>query len=423
MRDYPRKAGARFALVAFAIALGVTACDRDPEPEAVAVPGVDMDNRILYVGALNDQSGPAAELGRPFSLGLGTLIHRMNRGDTDLLPEGWRVRLVEHDHAYDPERVEAGFEDTHDEVLFYVSVFGSSPVMQLQPKLREHGIVAFPTSAFSGAAEHPYTPTVGTSYEMEGMRAMDWAVDHRGADALRAGVIYRDDEYGRDAYRGWLKGATHYGIEVLAEHAISPADDDADMADAIASLAEQDVDVVFLATLPPETVTVVTIADSMDYRPGMWIGSAPFMTERFFDHRMIDPALFENTYLVTGFPVWGDQTPVVRQFRESLETYTEGRIRPNTYILASYVWAQPAFEAFRRALASGDVSREGYLKALQSIDDLDLNGAFPDPLDFTTMPYRTATRMRVLYMDMDAGALVTVDDYAAPRSLEPVAAR
>lgn len=395
------------------VLLATTGC-AEVEERAEA-PGVDWEQKILYVGALNDESGPAAPMGRPFALGLRTLVHQINAGESDLLPEGWRVRLVERDHGYNPDRAVAAFHETHEQVLFYLQIFGTPNVLAVRPLLEEHNIVAFPASGSSLMAEHEYTPPAGASYRVEAMRAMDFIVDEFGAtEDLRVAVVYQQDDYGMDGYEGWLAAAQHYGIEIVTEQAYQPGQQD--FTEVVAGLIEADADAVFLATLPTATATILGTALQEDYLP-TWIGNAPAWSDRFFDRRALPAPLLEHTYFVASGPFWGEEIPFVEDFIEGFEAYTRGRVPPDTYVLAAYVAAQVPFAAFRQALENDDVSREGYLRALRGISDFDLDGALPEPLDYTRFPYMPAVQSRVLQADLDNRRFTVVSDYQAPRGL------
>ena len=80
----------------------------DKAKEAAAAPaiktdkGVDLTKKVIKVGALNAESGPAAPLGKPFALGKRIMAAQVNAGG--LLPEGWTVEMVERDHGYNPQK-------------------------------------------------------------------------------------------------------------------------------------------------------------------------------------------------------------------------------------------------------------------------------------------------------------------------------
>jgi ABC-type branched-subunit amino acid transport system substrate-binding protein len=89
------------------VVLGLSACGQGEAPAdraAPSTPGVDLQNKVLRIGALNDESGPVAVIGRPYAFGKRILAAEINAGGSGLLPEGWKVELIERDHGYNPQR-------------------------------------------------------------------------------------------------------------------------------------------------------------------------------------------------------------------------------------------------------------------------------------------------------------------------------
>ncbi len=412
------KTGAALALIALTSLL-ISGCER--QEEVIHGPGVDLQNKVLYVGALNDESGPAAAFGRPFALGNRITVHQINTGQSDLLPEGWRVRLVERDHGYNPQRAIDAFEETRQRVLFYVSVFGTPNIQPLQPYLDEHGIVAFPTSSGSFLADHRYTPPTGPSNRAEAARGLDWIVEREGgAENVTISLVYQQDDYGHDGRGGLIDAAEHYGIEIASSHGYNPAA--TSFSEIVEGLVAADADYVFMASLPGATGAIVAGTAAQGYMP-TWVSTAPAWSGTFFEPGRIPNAetIFEEFYFVTGLPIWGEDEPFVREFMSAFEEYTRGRVPPDPYILVAYIYAQVPYEAFSRALAAGDVTRGGYLRALQSIDDVDFDGALPEPLDLSRFPYITSTQTRVMRPlpgDMTDPQFEEVAGYARPSSVD-----
>ena len=106
-----------------------------------ALVGVDMAKKIVTVGALNDESGPAAVLGKPFALGKRILAKQINAGGSGILPEGWKINLLEKDHGYNPGKSEAAYKEIKDKVLFFATTFGTPNTLPLRPFLKQDNIV------------------------------------------------------------------------------------------------------------------------------------------------------------------------------------------------------------------------------------------------------------------------------------------
>jgi ABC-type branched-subunit amino acid transport system substrate-binding protein len=74
------------------------------EPGIKSDKGVDLATKTIKLGVLNDESGPAAAIGKPYALGKRIVAQVVNAGGSGLLPEGWKVELVEKDHGYNPQK-------------------------------------------------------------------------------------------------------------------------------------------------------------------------------------------------------------------------------------------------------------------------------------------------------------------------------
>ncbi len=379
------------------------------------VPGVDFANKVVRIGALNAESGPAAVIGKPYAVGKRIMVEQVNAGNSGFLPDGWRIELIERDHGYNPQRSVQLFNEIRDEVLFLATSFGTPNTLPLRPMLERHQIVAFPASLSSKMAEFAYTPPVAPSYVVEAQRAMDWAVETAGsAAAVKAGVIYQQDDYGQDGYNGWVAAAKYHGVNIVSEQTYAPGQ--ADYTAAISALKKAGATHVLLTTLPSATGPILGAAEQLDYQP-TWIGNAPSWIDRFFDPSVIPAKIFKNYYWVQAFPYWGEPSEFMTEFLGVYEKYGKDQAPPDTYILASYLQGRIAIEALRRALVKDDLSREGYLRALQSIDSYDAGGAVSYSLSLTSVPYVVGVETRILRPNFEARDWKLVAPYAAPASL------
>ena len=140
--------------------------------------GVDFEKKIVRIGALNAETGPAAVLGKPWAIGKRVLAAEVNSGKGNLLPAGWKIELVERDHGYNPSKSQQGLAALKDQVLFFATSFGTPPTMPLRPFLKKDNIIAFPASLSSQMAEFEHTPPIGSPYSFEARRAMDFAAQN-----------------------------------------------------------------------------------------------------------------------------------------------------------------------------------------------------------------------------------------------------
>ena len=391
-------------------------------PAVKAGTGVDVAKKTIYIGALNDESGPAAVIGKPFAIGKRLLVSRANDPKSKMLPNGWKLELVERDHGYNPGKSQQEFTAIKDKVLFIATSFGTPPTMPLRPFLKKEGIVAFPASLSSQMAEFEQTPPIGAPYTVEARRAMDWAIAKAGgADKVKAGIIYDQNDYGKDGHTGWKKAAADHGVTLVAEKAIKPGQKD--FTAEISALREAGANYVLLTVLPSATGPILGTAAKMQFGP-TWIGNTPSWVDPFFKHPKLPPVVFGNFYWVTGLPYWGEKLPGMDDFLKGFEGYSKTLSkpqRPDFYVLTSYLQGLVAVEAVKRSIEAGDITRAGFYKKLRTLSNFDAGGMM-QPVDLTKFPYVTGTKTRILKPNFAKTTWTVVAGFAEPMAAKTAAA-
>lgn len=404
-------------LCALVLAGAVSGCGEREAQGPAAAPGVDLAAKTISIGILNDESGPVAAIGRPWGTGLRVLAAQINAGGSGLLPEGWKVKLVERDHGYNPQRSVQLFNEIRDQVLFIGTSMGTPNTLPLRPLLARNRIVAFPASLSSKMSEFEYTPPIGPSYKLEAMRALDWMVQQAGgADRIKLGLVHQQDDYGADGTAAIAEAAPRLGLTVVTQQTYAPGQPD--YTAIVAALKDAGATHVMLTTVPSATAPILGVAAQLDYKP-VWVGNSASWIDRFFDAKVVPPAIFQNYHWVTSFTFWGEDVPLMKPFLAAYEKFGRELAPPDHYILASYAVALIQMQALSRCIASGDITREGFLKALRAMKDYDTYGATAQPLDFTRFPYVTGTQTRVLKPDFDKRSWTVAGAYAAPSTLSP----
>ena len=380
--------------------------------------GFNLEKKTIRVGALNDESGPAATIGKPYAVGKRMVAQRVSAGGTGWLPDGWTIELIERDHGYDPKKAVEAYEQIKDDVALIVTSFGTPNTMPLWPKLKRDNLIALPASYSSEMAKHPSTPPPGPSYMLEAMRAMDFVVaqaDTTGSDrsAIKAAIVYQQDDYGADGLRGWKEAASYHGVDVVSEQTVKAGQ--RNFATVVAGLSKAGATHVMLTVLPSASAPILSIAAQRQYRP-MWLGQSPSWVDRFFDPEIIPAAVFDTFILAFSMPFWGEDLPGMKEFLEAYERYGRAESNPDNYILSSYLQGLTAVEILRRAIKAGDVTRTGIRKARDSIRNW-RPGGMGQPINLGSVPYVTATRVRMLAPDFVGNTWNVVGDYMEPKAL------
>ncbi len=383
-------------------------------PAAQATPGVDAVKKVVRLGTLDDASGPGAGIGKNFVIGKRLLAKAIAGGDLKLLPEGWTIELIEKDHAYNPQQAVQHYNAIKDDVLFIATSFGTPNTLPLVPMLQRDGLVAYPASNSTQMGESPYTPLLTCSYKLEAMRAMDWIVQQAGdAKKIKAGLVYQQDDYGKDGQIGWTLAAKFHGVEIVDQQAVAAGQKD--YAAVVTSLKEKGATHVLLTTLPSGTAPILGTAVQLGYKP-IWIGNTPAWIDRFFDPKVIPPQVWDNFYWVSALTFWGDSTfPGMKDFLAIWDKYGKDMGNPDFYIAVSYAQGIIELEALKRAMAAGPVTRASYLKALQSLTNYTAEG-LSVPLDMTKFPYVPTRQSRVLKPKLAEKSWEIIAPYAEPKS-------
>jgi ABC-type branched-subunit amino acid transport system substrate-binding protein len=374
--------------------------------------GVDAQKKVIRIGILNDESGAAAVIGRPFGAGKSILAAQINAGKSGILPDGWTVELIKKDHGYNPAKSQQGFDAVKNDVLFLGLSFGTPTTLPLRPFLAKDNIVAYPASLSSLMASNQYTPPVGPSYVVEAARAMDWVVESAGgADKVKAAIIYQQDDYGKDGYAGWTKSAKAHGVKMVLERAIKPGQKD--VTAEITALKNGGATHIYLAVLPSSTGPILGTAAAMKFMPN-WIGATPSWLDLFFAHPKLPAPVFTNYYWANGLPYWGEKVPGMDAFMKAFKEHGKG-IRPDFYLLMSYIQGLMSMDVAKRAIESGDITRVGYMKALKATKGWSAGGML-QPIDMSTQPYVAGTKTRVLKPDFQKKTWTVVAGYAKPKN-------
>jgi ABC-type branched-subunit amino acid transport system substrate-binding protein len=435
MHTHARRLAWLASTVLGALALG---CDEPPAPTAQATAaraeatqpaaaaahaapglktdkGVDPATKTVRLGVLNDESGPAAAIGKPYAVGKRILAAQVNAGGSGILPDGWKVELVERDHGYNPQKAVQVYGEIKDDVLLIAHSFGTPNTLPLRPMLTRDAMIALPASLSSVMAEHRSTIPVGTSYAVESERAVDWWITEQNKakkpiSAIKAAIVYQSDDYGQDGYAGFRKAIDEHGIAIVGEHKVLAGQRDFDAI--IEELKEGGATHVLLTILPSATTPFLEAAQRLRYKP-LFTGNTPTWIDAFFDAQVAPAALFANYALVSGESYWGEDLPGMPKFLDAYEKYGKHESPPDAYVLASYRQGLIALELVKRAIEAGDATRAGVLAVVPKLQGFDAGG-LGQAVDLGTFPYVTSTRVRVRKPDFKRKTWNVVTDSEVP---------
>ncbi len=280
--------------------------------------------------------------------------------------KGQRIELISLDDRYDPQQAAANARSLIEQgVLALFLSRGTAPSQALLPLLAENRMALIAPATGARQLREPFNPyvfNVRASFQREAERA----VRHlHGMGAKRLTIVQVNDDFGSDAGTGALKGLEAVGMRataVLRYDARKP-----ELAPLMQQLAKADAEAVLLigpAYAVVEGVTALRAAGS----------SAPVATLSNNASADFVKALGGNTrgVIVTQlFPYERSaSTPLVREAQALARARGRNELSPAA--IEGFAAAKVLVEGLRRA--GKDLSREGLLKALDSLQRVDLGG-------------------------------------------------
>ncbi|MFV0440448.1 MAG: ABC transporter substrate-binding protein [Lachnospirales bacterium] len=348
---------------------------------------VKVGNSIAVSGAL-------APVGVPFKAGIEAYFKMINDGGGI---DGRQIEYVHQDDEFSPEKGKAALEKlVHDEEVFaIVGHFGTPVVGATLSDINEIGI---PTVYFAtgtgilynenategdGLSTFPVQPV----YPMEGRILSTWAKGKFEGESV--GVIYTNDDAGKDLLSGIEKEAADLGLEVVAEQVQVG---DVDVSAAVTKINDADVDVVLVAAIQNTFPQVVKELAKQG-------NDAPVITT----YVNADPTMTESVATDVGdkFEVYADTWVDVTQ-EDSLATFGEWvsqvsseDFTSNSYAMTGWIAAHFFCEGLDR-LDDQDITWENYIAALESEP---VKNPFGGYIDFANGARLGTSEMGLVKMD------------------------
>jgi ABC-type branched-subunit amino acid transport system substrate-binding protein len=364
-----------------AIALVATACGgRDDDDDAAGddeaaeggapdtVPG--FDGETIRLGVVTPTSGPVAIIGEPLTNG--------NRAYWDYVNEElggvggeFQVELVIEDSAYDAPTAVQKYNEIKGDVVMFNQLLGTPIVNALLEQLVADNIVAQPASLDSFWVREENLLPIGAPYQIQAINGVDWYVNEGGGSTDSAICTLRqDDPYGEAGQEGVDFALEELGID-LTEEVTFPVGNP-DFTTQITQLQGAGCEMVWLTSTPTDTGSALGKAAELGYAP-RWMAQSPTWIGLFVDSPLL-PYLQENFTWVSEGPEYGDESvPGMSELLRIQETYAPGQ-EPDIYFNFGYNEAKAVHQVLEQAVEMGDLSHDGIIEAMNSIDALEFEG-------------------------------------------------
>ena len=254
---------------------------------------VNEDNGCIYLGTISDLTqGPFAPLGVPITEAQAAFWNRVNE---DGGIGGYDIDVTKYvkDNLYNPQTHQQVYGEIEGEVLALAQTLGSPTTLAIIPDMQRDEMIGAPASWTSLWAFEDTILESGANYCVEGMNAVDYAVEERDIGSVMA--VHFPGDYGGDGAAGAQIAAEANGLDFTA---VETAPGQEAQAGAISAIVKQKPDLVLLGTSPTETAVIVGQTAAQGFE-GQFIGLGPTWNPALLETASA-PAL-EALYLQSGY--------------------------------------------------------------------------------------------------------------------------
>ena len=350
--------------------VGVT---EEPCPEAI-----NRDNGCIYLGVLSDLTeGPFAPLATQVVTGQQDFWKYVNeRGGIS----GFDVNMAANtrDNKYDPAVHSQEYRAIEPNILALAQTLGTPQTQAILPDMEADNVIGVPASWWSGwqfaETDGGVILESGSSYCISAMSGLDWWVENKAPIAKLVAVGYPGD-YGGDYAAGAEKWAGATGVEFAGFVETAPNAVAGNQDAAVSAILDSGADVVAIGVGPSEVAEIIGKAVASGFE-GQFLGAAPTWNPLLLQTAAA-PALLASYTNVGTTGSFGTPSAAMDAMQEQLGA---GVLPSNDGYTYGWVWQYPLKAALEKAAASGDLTREGLVAAVQGGVEVDYEGALPNAL-------------------------------------------
>lgn len=362
-----------------------------------------VSGNIIKVGAIMDQTGPAASLGIPYGKAVRNYFRYVNdQGGIN----GRKVELVLEDDGYTIPRAFAAFKKLvfKDRVLTILSCGGTGQNTALFPNIEKNRIPVN-TVSWSWTMTDPvrrYVFTPGNDNKDEIKIIMDYIVNTLRPKDLRIAIVSPDVEYGKSGLKVAQMKAKEYNVQMVEGEILAPGAVDASSQSL--SLKKKDATHIINLSITGTFLALLRDTHRLGYSPVI------FGSFHIFGDELAKAGgkLAEKVYGAGAFGSWFDDTEGVAELKRITLKYYPNMEPPNRYYIKGWITARITHEGIKRA--GKDLDGESFVNALETIKNLDTKG-LTGPISYSHTDHKGNAYSRLYKADIEKGYFTPVTDW------------
>jgi len=327
------------------------------------------DNEIK-LGSHVDLSGPITMWGVPQRNGHLMRVEEQNaKGGV----HGRKITLIVEDNGYDPKKGVLATQKLieEDKVFALVGVLGTAVFIPSMRIATDDGIPFIFPGTNDRAAFEPFnrlTMAMGAPYDSQIKAGVRYFAEKKGKK--RIGVIYQDDNFGKDIRNAAQSQAKVQNIAVVGTESYKRGD--TSFSSQVANLQRAGADLVVLGTVPRETAGVMAEIAKVGWKVDALADAGACSQYTIALGKQAVEGLYVQCQYVPFDPA--NESPAVKDW---IKRY-EARFKTKADIAAALTYDMEDMIIMALDRAGRDLTAEKFLAALESIHDYqDIFGSPP----------------------------------------------
>jgi branched-chain amino acid transport system substrate-binding protein len=338
-------------------------------------PAIGQGKKEIIIGNIDAYSGPAAvysSIGRT----PGAYFKMVNeQGGIN----GRMIKYITYDDAYSPAKTveQARKLVEGDEINVLFSPLGAptnAAIMKyMNQKKVPHLFIASGATKFGDYKNFPYTMGFMPCYQIEG-RAFAQHVLSTQPDA-RIGIVYQNDDFGRDVLKGFKDGLGAKASAIVAELSYETSDPTIDSQ--VVRCKSAGANVFMSMTTPKFAAQSIKKIAELGWQPAHYIGNnassaGSTLKAAGFD---ISKGIISSAYMKDPVDASWDNDPAIQKWRAFLDKYDPAAAKNDIYAGIGYVVAQVMVQVLKQC--GDDVSSESIMKQAANLKEFECDLLLP----------------------------------------------
>lgn len=402
--------GSRTSVLMAAAALVVTAGCSNKAPDAPANggggeggvktgPGVTADT--IRLGVLTDLTGVFAALGKDIT-NAHSLYWEQKNAEGGVCDR--TVELDVKDTGYVPQNGVKLYSGMKNDILAMQQTIGSPINTALKEVYEKDLITNLPSAWARNLTSIKGTAVVGSTYDVEMVNGYDYMLKNnlvKPGDTV--GHIYFEGEYGSNGFKGSQYMAEKHGFK-LVEAKIKPTDQD--MTPFITKFKGAGVKMIVLTTAPTQTASAASVAQAQGLDVPI-LGSNPVFAPGLLGGPAA-AALKKNLYFAAPISSFDKNQELLEAYKKKYPGSTQ-----SLGVIFGTGMSELMNQILEKACENKDLTREGLLKAVSELENVDTGGLVV-PIDGFELGKSPSQQSFILRpADVPGGAKVAAEAFAS----------